>query len=255
MNTPEDHDYVSAFDELPLWSAPFGLLLLSKIKMGSAYRVLDIGSGTGFPLLELAMRMGRKARFFGLDTWQAALDRTFIKCRQYRLDNVELICCPAEEMPFQDDYFHVIVSNNGLNNVSDPECVLKECSRCLLPEGQLLFAVNLQGTMKEFYAIFEQLMDEYHLIEEKVHMYEHIRKLRPSVDHYIALLNNAGFENISYDEQSLFYRFADGTALLNHQFIRNAFLPSWQNMIPEKLSIKNKKNITTWVRTPILKYL
>jgi len=48
---------VSVVDELPLWSAPFGLRLLDKIKYKKNITAFDIGSGLGFPLLEVAMRL------------------------------------------------------------------------------------------------------------------------------------------------------------------------------------------------------
>ena len=54
-DTPE---FVNTFDELPLWSAPFGLLLLKHVELKPNLKVIDIGSGAGFPLLELASRLG-----------------------------------------------------------------------------------------------------------------------------------------------------------------------------------------------------
>jgi arsenite methyltransferase len=47
-------DFISAIDELPLWSAPFGLRLLKEIKYRKNITVIDIGFGLGFPLLEVA---------------------------------------------------------------------------------------------------------------------------------------------------------------------------------------------------------
>ncbi len=38
-----------------------------------ARSVLDLDCGTGFPLLELAERLGRPALVVGLDPWEAAL--------------------------------------------------------------------------------------------------------------------------------------------------------------------------------------
>jgi arsenite methyltransferase len=49
-----NHDVVAAYDELPLWSATFGLLLFRHVPMQLGMKVLDVGCGTGFPLLELA---------------------------------------------------------------------------------------------------------------------------------------------------------------------------------------------------------
>src|SRR6185503_17961936 len=45
---------LAAYDELPLWSAMFGLLLLEEAPLANVGRALDVGCGTGFPLVELA---------------------------------------------------------------------------------------------------------------------------------------------------------------------------------------------------------
>ena len=57
-----DATVVSAYDELPLWSAMAGLLLLEHVPLRPDMVVLDIGCGTGFPALELAERLGRGAK-------------------------------------------------------------------------------------------------------------------------------------------------------------------------------------------------
>ena len=58
----DDSKIVSVIDELPLWSAPFGLKLLDKINYRKNITALDIGSGLGFPLLEVAMRLGNSCK-------------------------------------------------------------------------------------------------------------------------------------------------------------------------------------------------
>ena len=58
---------VNTFDEMPLWSASFGLLLLKHVTLKPNLTVLDIGSGAGFPLLELAERLGPSAKLCGID--------------------------------------------------------------------------------------------------------------------------------------------------------------------------------------------
>lgn len=118
---PEDDDAVSALDELPLWAAPFGLLLLDLVRLRPGLAVLDVGFGTGFPILELAMRLGPSSSVHGLDAWPAAHRRTRFKLAQAGLGNVTLHEGAAEEMPFADRSFDVVVSNNGYNNVEDRE--------------------------------------------------------------------------------------------------------------------------------------
>lgn len=40
-------DVGDLYDELPLWSAPFGLLLLDRVPVRPDLTILDIGAGTG----------------------------------------------------------------------------------------------------------------------------------------------------------------------------------------------------------------
>lgn len=69
----DNQEFIDCFDELPLWSAPFGLLLLKHLELKPNLTVIDLGSGSGFPLIELAERLGKSCKLFGLDPldkWQ-----------------------------------------------------------------------------------------------------------------------------------------------------------------------------------------
>ena len=66
---------IAAYDELPLWSAMFGLLLLEEIPLTNVRAALDVGCGTGFPLIELAERLGPSVDVHGVDVWSGALAR------------------------------------------------------------------------------------------------------------------------------------------------------------------------------------
>jgi arsenite methyltransferase len=97
----DSRDTVTAYDELPLWSAMFGLLLLKHVELKQNIRVLDVGCGTGFPLLELAQRLGRTSTVCGIDTWDLALERARFKAKIWQVPNVTirkadasaLLCC------------------------------------------------------------------------------------------------------------------------------------------------------------------
>ena len=53
----QDPKIVNIFDELSLWSSFFGRLLLENIPMREGMCVLDLGFGTGFPLVELVQTL------------------------------------------------------------------------------------------------------------------------------------------------------------------------------------------------------
>lgn len=67
--------FCQLYDELPLWSAPFGLLLLEHVPLRAASRILDVGAGTGFLSVELAQRCGASSQVVAVDPWGAALRR------------------------------------------------------------------------------------------------------------------------------------------------------------------------------------
>ena len=151
----EDNEaFINTFDELPLWSASFGLLLLKHLELSPNITVLDIGSGAGFPLLELAERLGSSCTLYGIDPWSNANQRAKQKIKDYDITNVNIIESSAESLSFNDNSIDLIVSNLGINNFENPTTVFKECNRVLKKNGKLVLTTNLTGHWKEFYSIF-----------------------------------------------------------------------------------------------------
>jgi arsenite methyltransferase len=218
---------IDVLDEMPLWSAPFGLKLLNFVDYKSNITALDIGFGTGFPLVELAMRLGSGSTVYGIDPWDKALERTRQKIDGYGIDNVNLIKGVAENIPLPDNSIDLIVSNNGINNVSDISQTLKECSRVMKDGGQFVLTMNLDKTMFEFYQLLEQVMIEMDLRHCIDSMHQHIKQKRRPLDEVVGLLKQNGFrvEELEFDQFN--YKFANGTAMLNHFFIRLAFMDPW----------------------------
>ena len=229
-----DKETVSVIDELPLWSAPFGLKLLDKINYRKNISALDIGSGLGFPLLEVAMRLGNSCKVYGIDPWEAAVERAKTKIRIYGISNVEMITGVAEKIPLPDKSADLIFSNNGLNNVNDLRTVINECSRISKTGSQLIFTFNTDKTMIEFYSVLEEVFREKNMLNEIDLMKKHIYKKRKPVEEFQLLLEERGFSinEILYDE--FVYHFVDGTTMLNHFLIKLAFIESWKELIPEE---------------------
>lgn len=226
-----DSDLVSIYDDLPLWSASFGLKLLERVRIGTNLNVLDIGCGTGFPLLELAERLGETCKVFGVDPWEEAVRRIELKIKKRDIKNVNVSCCCAESLDFDDNYFDIIVSNNGINNVQDQYKVLSECFRVCAEKGQFIFTYNLPETMSEFYDVFLKILTQNNRENDEERMMEHIYSKRKPVQYYKALLKDIGFNIKNIIEDKFVYRFANGTAMLNYFFIRLCFIDSWKDIV------------------------
>jgi arsenite methyltransferase len=230
----DEPDFVSCLDELSFWSAPFGIKLLDAIPFKNISNVLDIGCGTGFPLLELAMRFGPTCNITGIDPWKAGLARSRDRKIQYGITNITLIEGVAEKMPLPSNYFDLLVSNNGINNVRDLEQTFYECYRVAKNGAEFLWTMNTDGSFKTFYEIFKELLIERSLFDEKINLEQHIYSKRRPLEEMKTRLHAAGFEVRAIDESSFSYRFASGTEMFRHAFIQVAFLESWKNLVPVK---------------------
>lgn len=229
LNAP---DIVSAYDELPLWSAMFGLLLLKYVPLDKGLNVLDVGCGTGFPALELAQRLGSTCSVYGIDPWEAALARAQQKARAWNIQNVELKLGDAAAMPYPDGQFDLIVSNLGVNNFNDPEGVLRECWRVAKPAAKLVLTTNLQGHMQEFYDVFESTLLELGKQTAIDALHAHIDK-RATMEKLVTLFVKGGFGIQKVHQESAWMRFTDGSALLRHYFIKLGFLDAWKDVVEE----------------------
>ncbi len=228
-----DPEIISAFDELCLWSAPFGQKILSVIKLKRNAKILDVGCGTGFPLLEIAQRFGTSSKAYGIDPWVGAIERIYRKIDAMKLSNVEVIEGVAEEMPFEKNFFDLIVSNNGLNNVQDIAKSLSECYRVAKPDCQFVFTANLPDTMLDFYKVFELVLQNNGLKSEVVKLKEHISHKRKTVQENITFVRESGFKINNIYTDVFRYRFIDGSSFLNYYFTKLAFLESWEKIVPE----------------------
>lgn len=221
------------FDELPLWSAPFGIALLEAVDYRSNTVALDLCSGTGFPALELATRLGRNSRVFALDNWPEACQRLRNKIEYFGLENIEVAEATAEELPFANDTFDLITSNNGINNVADPERALRECFRCSRLMAQLLITVNLPDTFSLFYDVLRSVLRNSGMMKEAAAIDAHIRDKRKPLEFTTALAERCGFKIIEAKRFEWRMYFSTSEAFFRHPLIATSFAPAWEECIPE----------------------
>jgi ubiquinone/menaquinone biosynthesis C-methylase UbiE len=227
----DDPNLVSVIDELPLWSAPFGINLLKTVELKQNINALDVGSGLGFPLIELAQILGASSKVYGIDPWERAIERINLKIRTYDLKNVTAVKGVAEDLPFDNNFFDLIVSNNGINNVEEMQKSLKECFRVSKPGAQFTITLNLEDTMIEFYSVLEETLINNDLNEEVLKMKDQIHSKRKPLNEIKTLLGETEFDIKNIVEDSFSLRFLDGTTMFNHYLIKYWFLDGWKGLL------------------------
>jgi arsenite methyltransferase len=221
---------LAAYDELPLWSAMFGLLLLEEVPLDGVRAALDVGCGTGFPLIEIAERLGPRSEVHGVDVWAAGLRRAREKAMARATPNVTLHQCSAAAMPFADESFDLILSNLGVNNFDDRGAAIGECRRVARRGAVIALTTNLRGHMSELYAVFDDVLAELGDEESRRRLQRHVEH-RATVPGVRELLERHGFAIRRIVERDSLMRFADGTALLNHHFTKIGFLDGWRGVV------------------------
>lgn len=100
-------------------------------------KVVDIGSGAGIDSFIAAGMVGPEGSVVGVDMTQSMLDKATMAAADGGFDNVEFRKGFGEELPVEDGWADVIISNGVLNLMPDKALALAEMSRVLGPNGRL----------------------------------------------------------------------------------------------------------------------
>lgn len=217
------------YDELPLWSAPFGLWILDRVPLAPTQTVLDLGAGTGFLSIELAERCGPRSTIVAVDPWHEAMQRLRRKVAQRGLGHVRLLEQDAADIELPDGSVDVIVSNLGVNNFADPARVVQRCAQLARPGAPLLLTTNLVGHMDEFYEVYRSVLRQTGQADRVQRLDAHVAH-RATIDSLTTLLEPNGFVVETVERGSFRLRYATGSALLRHHFVRLGFLQAWREI-------------------------
>jgi SAM-dependent methyltransferase len=113
-------------------------------------RVLDVGCGAGTDSLVAAQMVAPDGRITGIDMTPQMLAKARRAAEEMGLDNVEFVEAEAEQLPFPDESFDVIVSNGVIDLIPDKDAVFSEFLRVLRPGGRIQVAdVTIQNPVSE----------------------------------------------------------------------------------------------------------
>jgi arsenite methyltransferase len=113
-------------------------------------RVLDLGSGAGTDSLIAAQMVGPQGRVTGIDMTEAMLAKARAAAAEMGVANVDFVEAEAENLPFSDGSFDVVISNGVIDLIPDKDAVFAELFRVLAPAGRIQIAdVTIQNPVSE----------------------------------------------------------------------------------------------------------
>jgi ubiquinone/menaquinone biosynthesis C-methylase UbiE len=112
--------------------------------------VLDLGCGAGTDSLVAAQMVGAGGDVTGIDMTAPMLAKARAAATEMGMSNVEFVEGEAEQLPFSDASFDVVISNGVIDLVPDKDAVFAELYRVLAPGGRMQIAdVTIQTPVSE----------------------------------------------------------------------------------------------------------
>ena len=108
-----------------------------EIKSG---KILDVGCGTGLLAIEFAKNLSG-VEIIGLDLSDVALevDRENIRKSEV-IERISFKKGDAEDIPFEDNTFNLVISSNTLHLIMNPIKMFNEIHRVLKPKGKFFIS-------------------------------------------------------------------------------------------------------------------
>jgi len=113
--------------------------IYSLIQLKPGISLLDLGCGKGYDMMRIAELADDKSEFYGMDSIQSSVEMAI---KNYGHDKrLNFISGDfSNGIPFEDEKFDVVFSNNMLECITDKQALLNEVYRVLKPKGQVVFA-------------------------------------------------------------------------------------------------------------------
>lgn len=151
--------------------------------------VLDLGSGAGFDAFLAAAKVGRNGKVIGVDMTPEMINRASENARRGKYSNVEFKLGDIENLPVDDNFVDVVISNCVINLSPDKEGVFKEAFRVLKPGGRIMVSDLV---------LIKDLPDE---IKRSAEAYVGCIAGAVRKEDYIKYIKEAGFQKIKIISQ------------------------------------------------------
>lgn len=196
------NSYRSQDEAQHLWKG----ILKNAICTDERLSILDVGVGTGFLAL-LFSEMGHSVT--GIDISKGMLEKARHNAGKMGL-SIDLMHADAENLPFEDEIFDIVINRHLLWTIPDPRTAVNEWSRTVRSGGKIIlidgkwhdYAINMR--LRRFISKMLVSMTEKRDPRLFTSHYDRIKNRLPffsgsTPDDVVDLFSKAGLKNISLD--------------------------------------------------------
>jgi ubiquinone/menaquinone biosynthesis C-methylase UbiE len=186
---------------VPSLFAPWASYLIQRANPQPSEHVLDIACGTGIVARNVAPRVGPQGVVIGLDVNPDMINMARTVAERDHAA-IEWHTSPAEQLPFPDQIFDLILCQFGLMFFTDRHGALKQMHRVLRTSGRLVLSVWQGLDRHPFYQTLHEV-SKRHFGKSSV---EAVFSLG-DVDELRNLITDSGFQHIGIESTSITARF------------------------------------------------
>lgn len=208
--------------------------LLDDISLEGKY-VLDVGCGTGILTLKLLERKAKKV--YGIDISENMVDvlKKKIEADGYLQGMADVLVADAENIPFEDNYFDVVISSMVFGMVPNPERMIREMLRVLKPGG--IVALSTHGPKH-----YAELTDAvFKAIPKRYMLGRRILYWPRACEQMHMLFHKAGLHEIKVKESIWHDSFQDSSEM--YEFIASSTANFYASFVPDMVIDPILRNI------------
>ncbi|WP_296643417.1 methyltransferase domain-containing protein [Roseinatronobacter sp.] len=179
--------YESEDEDIAKASARTVRHMASKLDLKPGAKVIDIGSGYGGAARYLARETGAHITCLNVSEKENARNRR-MTAEQGLEGRIEIVHGVFEDIPFPDNSFDVVWSQEAILHSGDRDRVLKEVARVLKPGGDFIFTDPMQATTSDDTSEYQPIYDRIHLSDME------------SIEFYKTTLEDLGFETVEIED-------------------------------------------------------
>ena len=213
---------------VPSLFAPWATYLVQRANPQLGERVLDIACGTGIVARTVAPRIGLQGIVIGLDVNPDMINMARTAAERDQIA-IEWHTGPAEQIPFLDENFDLILCQFGLMFFTDRHAALKEMHRVLRKGGRVVLSVWQGIDRHPFYHMLHEVSLR-HFGKSSV---QAVFSLGSS-DELRILLTESGFQQVEIEPMSIIAHFPQPEEFLAWELeVNPAEAPALQDLDKE----------------------
>ena len=225
--TYDENRYNSQNEVRHFWTG----ILRNAVRTDDSLKILDVGTGTGFLALLFAEM---EHSVTGIDISKGMLEKARHNAGELKL-TVDFMHCDAENLPFEDGTFDVVINRHLLWTIPNPRIAVDEWSRVVKSGGKIMlidgkwYDPTIDMCLRRFLGRMVAFITEKRSPRMFTRYYAKIQDQLPFFDgsasnNIVDLFTKAGLTNISVDNleklkefenknRSLAYRIANKPSL------------------------------------------